>query len=491
MNSSKYLFLSAVLIAGCSNLDSTKRPEAAPSEKSTDGIPPYAFIRNLAASATSADSATSLSFNVPIPTLTGTETDLHLAGDAEFGRSHSNETGLGPAFNATSCVACHARDGRGALPMIPPGQSKIRLGANESLLLRISLEKEGEQPRPVAGYAPQLYHRGLYALRPDSPGTGQADIEMSFTTSTFLYPDGRKVELRKPVFTILNAYDSKDGRSSALQDPDLKISPRIGAPMIGLGLLEAIDAKDILELADPNDSNGDGISGRVNVINGELGRFGWKANTTTLRQQVAAALSNDMGIRSSIFKDENISGTALFTALIERLGVEWQPLAVEFDDDALNALEFYSATLAIPARRDIENPTILAGAKHFNSIACTSCHTPRFETSRDEHKVPISSLRGLTIFPFSDGLLHDMGTELADDRSDHQANGREWKTRPLWGIGLTQTVNPRAGFLHDGRARTLEEAILYHGGEAAASRRRFTELNAKERDELISFLRSL
>lgn len=489
-----FLLLSLV---GCSPSESTSRAPTSRDGKVSD-LPDFALIRDLADRATSADSLSSLSFNVPMPHLTEKELELHLLGDVEFNRQFNTEGGVGPAFNASSCIICHARDGRGALPVIKPGTTKVRLGAAESLLLRISLENE-LGPKIVPGFTEQLFHRGVYSLRPDSPGTGQADVDMSFSTSSFTYPDGRIVELRKPVFTLSKAYDKIDGQPSALEHPDLRVSPRMGPPMIGLGLIEAIDDRDIHALADPDDENGDGISGRVHVVNGRVGRFGWKAAVPSLRKQVAAALSNDMGLRNSLFPKENITGTQLFESFLQRLGDLPKNLIgsllefadgekLELQDSSLDALEFYVQTLAVPARRDVEVPAVLRGARIFESINCTGCHTPRFRTS---DTAAVASLRGLTIYPFSDGLLHDMGDELSDNRTDLEASGHEWKTRPLWGLGLTQTVNPRAGLLHDGRARTIEEAILYHGGEAAKSREKFSHLPASERQDLILFLRSL
>jgi CxxC motif-containing protein (DUF1111 family) len=480
------LILALCLLAGCSG--SSSAPVSEPVSGKDSIFPSFTDITKLAGSATSTDTSSSLSFNVPLPTLSEVENERHVDGDALFNRKFNTEGGVGPAFNSQSCVACHARDGRGALPTLPAGQSVVRLGSTESLLLRISLETPNG-PAPVPGYTEQVFHRGIYDLRPDSPGTGQADVDMSFETSQFTYPDGRVVSLRKPVFKLVNGYDAVGGGKSALDDVNLRISPRIGPPMIGLGLIEAIDPRDILALADPDDLNGDGISGRPNMIDGKLGRFGWKANNVSIRMQVATAFSNDMGIRSSIFPVETISGTALFTSLLERLGLDWKPLETELPDASLDALEFYTSTLSVPQRRNVEVREVRNGARTFDTIGCTGCHQPHFKTSSSMGISP--AVRGLDIYPFSDELLHDMGDELADNRPDHQANGREWKTRPLWGIGKTQTVNPRAGFLHDGRARTLEEAILFHGGEAAAARIRFANLNAPERQELISFLLSL
>lgn len=473
----------ASLLVACG--DSPSSNQSIVSKESS--FPEFAFVRDLAGTATSEDTSSSLSFNVPIPTLTEAEGELHATGDVLFNRKFNTEGGVGPAFNATSCVACHTRDGRGSLPILKTGESKVRLGSNESLLLRISLES-ATKSEIVPGYTEQLFHRGVFDLRPDSPGTGQADIDMSYTYSSFKYPDGKTVELRKPVFTLSNGYDAIGGKVSALEHPDLRISPRIGPPMIGLGLIEAIDAKDILALADSDDRNGDGISGRPNMINGKLGRFGWKANNESVRVQIAAAFSNDMGIRSSVFPVENIASTSLFTSLIDRLKELWKPLDAELSDDSLGALEFYTSTLAVPRRHDFDSAKVMNGARKFETIGCTGCHTPKFKTG---DAAPSPALRGIVIYPFGDGLLHDMGEELADGRRDHDADGHEWKTRPLWGIGKTQTINPHAGFLHDGRARTLDEAVLYHGGEAAASRTRFANLTESDRNDVISFLRSL
>ena len=467
-------------LSSCTRSDSKPVPDS-------ETFPAFVSVHDLAASASSKDSLTSLAFNVPLAELTDDEGELHMKGDLLFSRKFGVEGGVGPAFNAASCISCHQLDGRGALPILPLGEKSVRLGNNESLLLRMSLETDTGSEL-VPGFSDQLYNLGIYELRPESPGTGQADVDMSFSYSSFTYPDGRVVELRKPVFTISNAYDTAAGKPSALDHADVRFSPRIGPPMIGLGLLEAIDARDILALADPDDKDGDGISGRANMIGGRLGRFGWKANVIDIRTQVAAALSNDMGLRTSVFPLENIENTSLLSSLIERLGVRWNPSKVEISDENLRALEFYTQTLSVPTRRNVDDLGVKRGGRAFEKIGCTSCHTPKFRTSEN---ASVAALRGLEIYPFSDGLLHDMGEELADGRRDHLANGREWKTRPLWGVGMTQVVNPRAGFLHDGRARSLEEAILYHGGEAAESRRRFVKMSANERQEILSFLRSL
>lgn len=453
-------------------------------------IPAFAWVTDLAGPATGNDAFSSLSFNYPIPVLSKEDLDLHMAGDREFSRQFTSEQGLGPAFNASSCTICHARDGRGALPLIPKGQSSVLFGPNESLLLRVILKTENGY-ESVPRYSPQVHQRGIYGLRDDKPGLGQTDIEMSFSYSTFTYPDGSQVQLRTPKFNFINPYDETVEKPSALRDPRLRISARVGAPVFGLGLFDAVDDETFIRLASPSEKNQDGVFGKVNIVNGRVGRHGWKANAESVLSQISGALNQDMGLTSSILPNENILGTDLFNSWLKKLGINsgannYQQ--VDISDQQLKEIAFYAATLSVPKRRDVMNPSVLSGATHFQKIGCTACHTPQLKTGTNG---TIDYFKNQTFYPFTDGLLHDMGEGLADDRPDYLASGREWKTRPLWGIGLTQTVNPRAGFLHDGRAATLEEAILHHGGEAETAKMRFANLNKSARNELISFLKSL
>lgn len=483
MNLKRFAYMLLLIGTACSK----PITEHESSAEKPSGYPAYAWVTNLAGPATSEDSSSSLSFNVPVPVLTKDELELHLGGDIDFNRQFNGEQGLGPAFNASSCVACHARDGRGALPVLKADAQSTRFGPNESLLLRISLETDSGQIK-VPGFSEQVHQRGIYSLRQDLPGIGQTDIEMRFEYSIFTYPDGSKVDLRKPVFEFVSAYDETLEKTSILKDPRIRISPRIGPPVIGLGLLDAIDDEQLIAMADPYDRDGNGIRGKVNLFSGRVGRHGWKANNPDVRTQVAAALNHDMGLTNSLFPFENILDTPLFTNWANRLSIDTSKLGLEVSDTQLDRLSFYTSTLAVPKRRNVLNLDVMQGARQFELVGCTGCHTPMIKTGTAGL---IDHFKNQTIYPFSDGLLHDMGEELADYRQDHEANGQEWRTRPLWGIGLTQTINPRAGFLHDGRARTLEEAILYHGGEAAPSRQKFSNLRKSERQELISFLRSL
>jgi CxxC motif-containing protein (DUF1111 family) len=243
--------------------------------------------------------------------------------------------------------------------------------------------------------------------------------------------------------------------------------------------------------ADPHDADGDGISGRANRVWDQassktaLGRFGWKANQPNIRQQNAAAANGDIGITTRLYPSENIAEGQTAAAAAPTGSQNGEP---EMRDDHFDKLVFYVQTLAVPASRNVDDPTVRRGAQLFAGIGCTACHTPTLETG-DYPDVP--ELAHQVIHPFTDLLLHDMGAELADGRPDFLATEQEWRTPPLWGIGLTQMVNRHTRFLHDGRARSLEEAVLWHGGEAAKSHDRFIHLSRDERAALLAFLDSL
>ena len=265
--------------------------------------------------------------------------------------------------------------------------------------------------------------------------------------------------------------------------------------MIGLGLIEAIHPADIARNADPDDLDGDGVSGRVALTrdpeSGEivLGRFGWKAQNPTVRHQSASAFAGDIGISSpEVPKHFGDCTEAQYNCLKMTTGVQARLGETEAPDPVMDLVTFYSKNLAVPARRNVDDPTVLRGKELFYGTGCTSCHTPKYVTRRDtDDKAQAFQL----IWPYSDFLLHDMGDGLADGQQVGVANGREWRTPPLWGIGLTETVNGHTFFLHDGRARNLTEAILWHGGEAQAARDAFAAMERDDRDALLAFLESL
>lgn len=365
--------------------------------------------------------------------------------------------GLGPLLNAQSCSSCHVRDGRGSPDGPAPG-----------LLLRVG-DAEGHpdyggqiQDRSIIGVDPEATVRTIYV---EVPGT---------------YADGTTYALRRPVHSLEDlAYGEIE--------VDVPLSPRLALPVFGVGLIEAIPEEDILELADPDDTDGDGISGRPNyvadLINGgkTLGRFGWKANVPSVAQQVASAFNEDIGITSPVLPEESCAPVQ--TACAEAISGGSPEISQDIFDDVV----FYNRTLAVPARRNLDDPDVITGAGLFEQVGCVSCHRPGYVTG--DHS--IDALVEQEIFPFTDLLLHDMGPDLADDRPDGEATGSEWRTPPLWGLGLNDVVNGNTTLLHDGRARNIEEAILWHDGEAASAREEFTKLTAVQRSQLISFLESL
>ena len=376
--------------------------------------------------------------------------------------------GLGPTFNRVSCSACHFKDGRGR----PPHSIDEPMN---SMLLRLSIAGKAADggPMPHPAYGGQLNPFGIHG----TAGEGKATI--FYEEIAGQYGDGTAYSLRKPHYTFSNM-------AFGVLGEDTMFSPRVAPAVYGLGLLEAIPEETILSFSDAEDKNNDGISGRPNYVpdlegKKTIGRFGWKANVASLKQQDAGAALGDMGITTSLNPSENCtkSQTQCNTAISGG--------TPEMSDEQLEKLVFYSQTLAPPARRDVGDPQVKSGAMLFVQGKCSSCHTPKMRTG--EHDIP--QLSHQNIQPFTDLLLHDMGEGLADNRPDYEANGQEWRTPPLWGIGLVKTVNKHTNFLHDGRARNFEEAILWHGGEAESSKEAFRDMNVKERKALLHFLSTL
>ncbi len=417
--------------------------------------------------------ASSHAFSIPTPNLSAAALEKHLDGDVEFEAVFVTapavvNPGLGPIYNNVSCINCHSRDGRGR----PPSADEALV----SLLLRLSLPKtenvaDGKPPIPVPGYGKQLNNRAIVG----TPAEGTVKIEYSEKPLTT--KDGTRVHLRYPNYTITDTYHPLP--------EDVEVSPRVAPVVFGLGLLEAIPEKTILTYADEADVNGDGISGKPNYVwdvvqkRYALGRFGWKANQPTLLQQVASAYHDDMGLTTSLFLIENSAGQPQLSK---------NSTTPEVSDEILDVVTFYVQTLAVPARRNVDNPQVMHGEQLFAQAQCAKCHIPTLRTG----VLPgIPSVSNQTIHPYTDLLLHDMGPGLADNRPDFHASGTEWRTPPLWGIGLVQTVNGHTNFLHDGRARNLMEAILWHGGEAEKSQQTTLQMSSTERDALIAFLESL
>ena len=326
-------------------------------------------------------------------------------------------------------------------------------------------------PNPVPGFGVQIQNQAVFGFLPE------ARYQAAFIEKTETLADGTVIVLQKPVISLVNPYTNLPG--------GLMLSPRIATPVFGLGLLEAIAEQDILANQDINDANGDGISGKANYVwdpyleQTVLGRFGWKANTGTLLVQCTAAYVEDMGITNYVFPNE--------TGHNQSNGQDGHDDDPEIPQAIVDQVVLYCKTLAVPGARNINSKSVKEGARLFESLECSKCHIPKQVTGPSS----ISALAYQTIYPYSDMLLHDMGDDLADDRPDFLATGREWKTRPLWGIGLTGLVNGHTTFLHDGRAKNLTEAILWHGGEAQKAKEKFKQLSAAKRNALLESLNSL
>jgi CxxC motif-containing protein (DUF1111 family) len=391
--------------------------------------------------------------------------------------------GLGPLYNARACQSCHLKDGRGHPPSGPEDPAA-------GLLFRLSVPADAADPPlptaaiedylatlPEGTYGGQLQTFGVLGV----PAEGRMGI--AYAEEAVTLADGEVVSLRRPSYRV-------EAPAYGPLDPRTMISARVAPQMIGLGLLEAVPEADVLALADPEDKDGDGISGRPNRVWSEtvgrpmLGRFGAKAGQATVRDQAASAFSADLGISTTLHPDaagDCTPGQALCRA--QPGGGE-----PEADDQVLDLVAFYSRNLAVPARRDPGDAEVLEGKRVFYEAGCVACHNPKFVTDRLEGR-PEQSFQ--LIWPYTDMLLHDMGEGLADGRPEAVATGREWRTAPLWGIGLTGTVTGRESYLHDGRARTLMEAVLWHGGEAQAARDAVAALPKREREALVRFLGSL
>ncbi|MER8748811.1 c-type cytochrome [Mesorhizobium sp. M1050] len=393
--------------------------------------------------------------------------------------------GLGPLFNERACQNCHLKDGRGRPPQGDAGTTSmfLRLARDAST----AEEKAALVDHKVLNFPDPVYGAQLQDLA--VPGLrSEGRMHVDYQERKVELADGAVISLRKPSYSVVDpAYGPLDPRTT--------LSPRLTPPMIGLGLIEEIAPADILANADPHDRNGDGISGKPNIVrdssSGELtlGRFGWKAQAASIRRQAADAFAGDIGISTpEVPKHWGDCTATQVKCLAMPNGVQQRLGPVEAPPPVMDLVTFYSQNLAVRARRDLDQPDVLTGKKVFYEIGCIACHTPKFVTRRG---TPNKAQAFQLIWPYSDFLLHDMGPDLADGQAVGDATGNEWRTPPLWGIGLTETVNGNSFFLHDGRARSLTEAILWHGGEAQKARDRFAAADAADRDALLKFLGSL
>ena len=408
------------------------------------------------------------SFEQPSSNLDAAGIAEHAAGDAAFGNKFVTSPatinpGLGPVFNHVSCESCHPKNGKSPQPF--SGDDL------KGLLFRISIPGTNihGEPLDVPGFGTQLQTKANVGK------DAEANVQITFTETNYTFDDGTSYSLRKPIYTLTNPYIAMPAT--------VLVSPRIGQQVIGLGLLEAIKESDLLANEDIADANGDGISGKANRVwntilqQTQVGRFGWKAGNPTLLLQAASALHQDIGISSYIFPSESSFGQTQYDGLND------DP---EVDSQLVADMVFYTQSLAVPKRRDFNDASANNGKQIFFKVGCNKCHSQKYTTTSVN-----GFLNNQTIYPYTDLLLHDMGSDLTDGRPDFLATGNEWRTPPLWGIGLTELVNGHTNFLHDGRARSILEAIMWHGGEAESQKLQVKKLSKKERDDLVKFVGSL
>lgn len=415
--------------------------------------------------------------SMPAANITAEHESRFFSGNSFFNQawvqapsSTMNRDGLGPLFNARSCAACHFRDGRGAPPI---EEDEAFVG----VLFRLSVPGAGPhgEALPEPSYGGQLQPFSIDDVPPEGRPT------VTYTPLEDFFGDGEPYTLLAP------SYRFEDLAYGPL-DPSTMVSPRVAPAVVGLGLLEAIPESRLRALADPDDVDGDGISGRVNevwdVAAGAhvVGRFGWKAEQPSVRQQSAAAFLGDVGVTTSLFPNQACTPAQPDCAAAIEGGTP------ELADDLLDRVETYGQLLAVPARDRYDDAEVLRGKALFGEVGCADCHVPAHTT---DPAAALAEVRDQRIWPYTDLLLHDMGDGLADGRPSYDANGREWRTPPLWGLRFYEIVNGHDRLLHDGRARGVEEAILWHGGEARSAMERYRALPADARNELLAFVEAL
>ncbi|MCA8953616.1 MAG: thiol oxidoreductase [Planctomycetes bacterium] len=414
--------------------------------------------------------ATSNAFSLPLPFLTAKERRAFAVGNSFFKQnwvtapaSTAGRDGLGPLFNARSCSSCHFRDGRSQPPV---DDDRDRSG----LLVRIGVRQPDGPDLPHPRYGGQIQDVAVQGIAPE------ASVRIGTAPRPGSYGDGEPFELLAPEYELRDLGYGELGEGTVL-------GARVAPQMVGLGLLEAIPVAALLAGEDPDDRDGDGISGRAHrLADGAIGRFGWKATQPTVEAQAAAAFVNDIGITSALEPDEALAPSQRQQLIFASGG------APEIEARTFERVVFYSRTLAVPDPRGVDDPEVRRGSALFGEFGCALCHVPEHTTGAVDWHADINEL---AIRPYTDLLLHDLGEGLADQKRDGDALPAEWRTPPLWGIGLVPVVNGHTRYLHDGRARDLAEAVLWHGGEAFASRERFRLAPRPDRAALLAFLSSL
>jgi CxxC motif-containing protein (DUF1111 family) len=405
--------------------------------------------------------------------------------------STKDRDGLGPLFNTRSCISCHSSGGKGPSPVqgvSKPSALVIRFGSAENGVFSDPVYGDQLQPRAVA-----ITHS---SIQPNL--LGEAKLQLNYQEIYGEYADGTTYILRQPSYQLTDlAYGDLDKRTA--------LSPRFSPVIYGVGLLDAISVQDLLSQEDINDTDEDGISAKYNrvpvvpshhntadfhglvendAVTGPkgVGRFGHKAKHPSLHQQVAAAFRDDIGITNTSFVPESCStGQTNCQAAAIIVGDQ----SVEIPNKLLDLVTQFNQLMAVPPARNLGSFKAQQGRKLFYQLGCESCHTASYTT---DATYPHDSLANQIIWPYTDLALHDMGPGLADNVSEYDANGREWRTPPLWGIGARKNIRSENLYLHDGRAESVAAAILWHGGEAQRSQQNFIQLDQQQRNALLAFL---
>lgn len=378
--------------------------------------------------------------------------------------------GLGPLFNANTCNSCHPKNGRGNL-------YNAKNQISRALIAKVSILSDGSKEHQMQekynglvadpNYGGQISINGIHGVK------FEAKPKITYTKINVKFPDGEVDTILKPHYELIE-------KNYGELHKDARLTFRLAPSLNGLGLIEDIKQEDILANVDEKDENADGISGRANWVYSpitkktELGLYSWKASTTSILHQSAAAANNDMGLTTTIFKDENCTKTQ---KLCNEAPKPRDP--IDITDLRLAAIDFYIKNKITYTRKKDESYE--EGLEIFKNVDCAKCHISEFTTKK-----------GFKIAPFTDMLLHDMGEGLSDGRSEFKASESEWRTAPLWGLALHKKINKKeVRLLHDGRARNFQEAILWHGGEAFLAKQKYMNLEKEQRQKLLNFLKEL
>lgn len=416
-------------------------------------------------------------YDTPAPWVTGSLLDRFNAGDRLYDDPRTSDQGdplqggLGPLYVGFSCGSCHKNAGRTYSTLFSDGGSG-QYGFSSQLVF-ISRQNG----RFFRQYGRVLHDQAIYGALPEGK------LKVTYQEEEFEFPDGEKYYLQTPKYSIVEWY------ADSIAPEDLIIDVRVPLRHVGMGQIMALDHDELQRLAAQSNYPEYGISGRLNYIAERnkryLGVGGNKAQHADLT--VELGFSSDLGVTNDRFPLEVGEGQS------QNIGFSHYGIQVSTRD--MEDVDLYMSALGVPARRNVNNKTVKQGEENFYRAKCHLCHIPTLHTRQDAvallNGTRLPWLSGQTIHPYSDFLLHDMGPGLDSHYKSGLAEGYEWRTTPLWGAGLQETVNGHTNFLHDGRARNFIEAIMWHDGEGAVSKELFKRMSKEDRDALVMFLRTL